>query len=212
MANHIEEYKYITGYNNKYYITSLGRVFITNYRGTGRMKEMKQRLICGYPSLGLEKDSENRVQKIHKIHRLVAEHFIPNPYNKPIVNHKDGNKRNNAVDNLEWVTSSENTVHAYANNLARNWWNKELGIVCILLIEVYKYNHADVAKLFNISRHNVSHFWNKGYKTFKLSHSNPFIPKHSKKLPIPESLEQYILKLLEDNSVLNRQSKECLSV
>ena len=201
------EYKYIKGYNNKYYITREGKVYISNYRNTGVDKEMKPRIIAGYYALGLEdpkSTSKNRIQKIHKIHRLLAEYFIPNPENKPCINHKDGNKLNNSLDNLEWATISENTKHAYANKLERNWWTKELGIICINLIENYKYNFADVAKLFNLpSRTYVFHFWNKGYKTFNLKHGNAFIPKHSNKLEIPYVYKEYILKLIKDNTVLN---------
>ena len=201
------EYKYIKGYNNKYYITKEGKVYISNYKNTGVDKEMRPRIIAGYYALGLEdpkSTSKNRIQKIHKIHRLLAEYFIPNPDNKPCINHKDGNKLNNSLDNLEWVTISENTKHAYANKLERNWWTKELGIVCINLIENYKYNFADVAKLFCLpSRTYVFHFWNKCYKTFNLKHGNPFISKHSNKLEIPSKYKEYILKLIKDNTVLN---------
>ena len=210
------EYKYINGYNNKYYITKEGKVYISNYRNTGVDKEMKPRIISGYYALGLEipkSNNKNRLQKIYKIHRLLAEYFIPNPDNKPCVNHKDGNKLNNSLSNLEWATISENTKHAYANKLERNWWTKEIGIVCINLIENYNYNFADIAKLFNLpSRTYVYHFWNKGYKTFSLKHNNVFIPKHSKKLPIPNSYLEYIYKLIKDNTVLNSCNKRQLSV
>ena len=210
------EYKYINGYNNKYYITKEGKVYISNYRNTGVDKEMKPRIISGYYALGLEipkSNNKNRLQKIYKIHRLLAEYFIPNPDNKPCVNHKDGNKLNNSLSNLEWATISENTKHAYANKLERNWWTKEIGIVCINLIENYKYNFADIAKLFNLpSRTYVYHFWNKGYKTFSLKHNNVFIPKHSKKLHIPNSYLEYIYKLIKDNTVLNSCNKRQLSV
>ena len=210
------ECKYIKGYNNKYYITKEGKVYISNYRNTGVDKEMKPRIISGYYALGLEipkSNNKNRLQKIYKIHRLLAEYFIPNPDNKPCVNHKDGNKLNNSLSNLEWATISENTKHAYANKLERNWWTKEIGIVCINLIENYKYNFADIAKLFNLpSRTYVYHFWNKGYKTFSLKHNNVFIPKHSKKLPIPNSYLEYIYKLIKDNTVLNSCNKRQLSV
>lgn len=70
----------------------------------------------GYERVNISLGSKDNI-KDFKIHRAVAETFIPNPDNKPQVNHIDGNKQNNTIENLEWVTASENMLHAYANNL-----------------------------------------------------------------------------------------------
>lgn len=68
----------------------------------------------GYMTVNLYNNGKSSSKRIH---RLVAEAFIPNPYNKPEVNHLDGNKTNNYVGNLEWSTKSENMQHAYKTGL-----------------------------------------------------------------------------------------------
>ena len=74
---------------------------------------MKANNVCGYLQVALQK---HKKRKDEKIHRLVAEAFIPNPENKPQVNHLDGNKLNNYYKNLEWCTNGENQIHSYVLN------------------------------------------------------------------------------------------------
>ena len=79
-------------------------------------KKLKPNTVTkGYQMVKLYMD--NGKKRNASVHRLVAEAFIPNPDNKPEVNHNDGNKKNNHVDNLEWVTGSENVKHAFDHKL-----------------------------------------------------------------------------------------------
>lgn len=67
--------------------------------------------IRGYKSISFREGGSGSKQKHFMIHRLVAQTFIPNPDKKPFVNHKDGDRSNNKVDNLEWCTKTENERH-----------------------------------------------------------------------------------------------------
>lgn len=98
----------VKNFKGMYEISSHGKV--SNYRII-----MKPYIInSGYLSI---KFTKNKIRTSHLIHRLVAEAFIPNTENKREVNHIDGNKLNNKVTNLEWVTSAENKQHAIATGL-----------------------------------------------------------------------------------------------
>ena len=72
----------------------------------------------GYWSICISLGSRKN-KKCFKVHKALAESFIPNPNNYPIINHKDGNKLNNYIDNLEWCTYSQNSKHAIENNLLK---------------------------------------------------------------------------------------------
>lgn len=106
---------FIDGEPTQYLISSYGYIAALNYAGTQEIRILAQGVNgCGYLYSTI---SHKGVVYALRIHRMVAEAFIDNPKNLPQVNHKDGNKKHNQDWNLEWVTASENTKHAYDTGL-----------------------------------------------------------------------------------------------
>lgn len=102
-------FKWIPGFEGIYAISEQGE--ITNHKKI--MKTYTQN--SGYQSI---KFTVNNIRTSHLVHRLVALTWVANPYNKPCINHIDGNKQHNYSSNLEWVTASENLLHSYKNGLS----------------------------------------------------------------------------------------------
>jgi len=104
-----------TEYDN-YMVDRLGNVYSKNYNREKRLKMLKPVDTQGYLYVGI---CINGTLKRKMVHRLIAKVFIPNPKNKPCINHKNGIKNDNRVENLEWVTISENDKHAYKIGLKK---------------------------------------------------------------------------------------------
>jgi len=120
-----EIWKDCIGYEEYYQVSNLGNVRSKD-RVVNNSKGGTTRLIKGIVLIQISYMGYNAVcfcvagkikQRIVKVHRLVAQAFIPNLENKPCVNHIDGNKLNNNVENLEWATYRENTIHAISKGL-----------------------------------------------------------------------------------------------
>lgn len=105
MENFKEEWRPVVGYEGFYEVSNTGKVDSINFHREGYRARLKTQIIKGYVRVSLLKKSK---VKHFFLHRLVAEAFIPNPNNLPFINHKDENKLNNRVDNLEWCTASYN--------------------------------------------------------------------------------------------------------
>lgn len=117
-----EEWKFIDGFDNRFSVSNFGRVrsnerVVSNHTGVIHKKDCilkQQKNHKGYLTVTL---LNGNYKKTISVHRLVAKAFIPNEFNKPQVNHIDGNKENNFYKNLEWCTNKENQLHAVALGL-----------------------------------------------------------------------------------------------
>lgn len=130
-------FKMIPGYNN-YLISENGEVYSIKSK-----KYIKPRINeNNYLIIDLYK---NNIRKTYKLHRLVAQAFLDNPDNLPQVNHKDCNKLNNNISNLEWCTASQNTKHAWDNGLKEHVRSKlkELGKINIKYAQEARIKHLD---------------------------------------------------------------------
>lgn len=147
--------KHIEGFNT--IVNTLGEFISVKSGEKRKLKVTKQ----GYLEIGLF-SSENKKYSWQRAHRVVAQYFIPNPENKPFVNHIDGDKTNNCVENLEWVTHQENMEHAKNHNLVWRGEDHTKSIysedqveeICKLLEMGYR--NKEIAETVGGRHHNIS--------------------------------------------------------
>ena len=151
----LEDWKDIKGYEGLYLISNYGRVMsLRRKKSTGKgyyyleSKILKQsKTTTGYWKIELNK---NGVKKSFKVHRLVAQHYIANPYDKENINHKDGNPLNNYFENLEWVNQGENVTHSLEMGL-RAFFNIDEKTLSYLYIEK-NMSPNEIGNLLGVSR------------------------------------------------------------
>ena len=126
-----EIWKQINGYEGLYEVSNLGNVrsverrvwsrgFYITLKGKPKKQVIDKR---GYCIVFLSKDGK---EKTHRVHRLVANAFIQNPYNKPEIDHINTNKQDNRADNLKWVTPKENSENVISHKKQIDAWDDEL--------------------------------------------------------------------------------------
>lgn len=141
-----ERWKRIDGFPT-YEISSLGRVKSLGEKSNHKSAVLLHPpLVRGYRQICLWKNAKGTY---YKVHRLVAEAFIPREDGKPYVNHKDGNKENNTVENLEWCTAKENTQHAMKTGL-RGKQDGRKNKKCRRVIQIDPLDNSQVNEFYSL--------------------------------------------------------------
>lgn len=140
----------IIDFNLNYAVSNFGNVMNVN------TKKILSPILREYLEVTLHnvsnKRGKNGYRKSYRIHRLVARYFVDNKFNKPYVNHIDGNKHNNNSYNLEWVTAKENTSHAYESGLITTRKPiKAINIKDDSIIEVFE-SLSECSRFFNCNK------------------------------------------------------------
>ena len=161
----------LVGYEGLYIISNFGRIKILpkihiNKSGCIISKEKFVKIYNrnqGYVGLSLSKN-KNRINKY--LHRLLADTFIPNPENKPHVNHKNGVKNDNRLENLEWVSAKENIQHSFNIGLSKRGENRHLSklknnqVLDIKDRLKNKEKQNNIAKIYRVSNATITNIKN----------------------------------------------------
>lgn len=206
----MEIWKNIKGFRELYQISNLGRV-----RRIDNKKILKPlNLSNGYKGVRLYKNKKEATTK--KIHRMVAEYFISNPLNLPQVNHIDGNKSNNKVNNLEWCSNEYNMNHAVMSNLIKKGEERnsskctEKSLLLLQNLIDYGFTIKQLSIIYLISKNAMKEIIRgNSYKHLNLNikYNNPPEKRFNHKI-IDKDLYNKLNTSLKDNTVLNTLIKE----